>query len=134
MKKREKASQVAAKNPPYLATPGTFDQTFPTVTDFTIEIEEDDGGWPIKNGKSRFTFANRSTMPSIVNCTNRLCYNGGVSIQRLLESMIASGKTTLEIHERCQGYAGSPAGRRRYRDCVHGFKIFARVTLPDTAQ
>jgi hypothetical protein len=41
--------------------------------------------------------------------------------------MEAEGKTDAEYHESCQGYEGSPKGRRNYGPCDNTFQI--KVTV-----
>ena len=63
-----------------------------------------------------------------VNCSNKLCYNGGVSVCDVLRHMVDAKLTEYESEVRiCQGYEGSPKGRRRRNPCVHTFKVEARV-------
>jgi hypothetical protein len=51
----------------------------------------------------------------------------------ILRYMIASRLTEFEATERCQGYEGSPKGRKRHRDCMHMFKVTIRLAFKDAA-
>lgn len=129
-----KASDVAAQRVPFFGQSGTFDETFPEIADLEISVEETDGGWPVEHGEHRFTFSNRQHLRPYINCRNRACYNGGISIERLLSMMIAARSTLFEDQERCQGYEGSPKGQRRYRDCMHAFKVRIKLAFKEAPE
>ena len=75
MRRRQKAQEVFIEHPPVFGTPGTFEQTFPQVEAVTVEIEEYGDGIYGGERSRRYT---RESLAEYVNCSNPLCYNGGV--------------------------------------------------------
>lgn len=67
------------------------------------------------------THLTEQTARPFVDCSNSLCYGGGVAIQPILSEMVAEGKTDSESRRPCKGYEGSR--RSRVRDCVHSFTV-----------
>lgn len=124
-KRHEKASDVFAKASYAFSRKVGFQEAFPTVEEVKVEVEE------TEYGQSVLTHYHDSTIGTLgeyVNCTNPSCYNGGVRIGDILRQMVAKNLTE---HESalifCQGYEGSPKGRKRYRSCRHSFKVKARI-------
>lgn len=42
--------------------------------------------------------------------------------------MVSKKQTDLETVAICQGYEGSPKGKRRYRSCINSFKVKVHIT------
>jgi hypothetical protein len=70
---------------------------------------------------------NETNVGEYVDCENRLCYNGGVSIGQKLRDMVRGQETEAEFSAICKGYEGSPQGRRKYRTCLNRFEVKIRV-------
>jgi len=125
--KRQKASDVFADSNLLFRRKGTFEEAFPQIEDITIEVEETDFGMAGSGPNSRFTKDNIKYMGEYVDCSNPLCYNGGVAVGSLIKDMIYSKQPELETTEICKGYEGSPKGRRKYGDCLHMFKVKIQI-------
>lgn len=121
--RRMKASEVAAQHPRWLATPTSdFSKAFPTIAEVRIDVV------------SRFTpsgeereYSTRSEPREFIDCTNPRCYNGGVPLGHMLRGMVEGRKTEEQWSPPCQGYEGSPKGRRQTGPCDNHFTV--KVTL-----
>ncbi len=49
----------------------------------------------------------------------------------IIHAMVRDKKTDHEEERKCQGYEGSPKGRKRYRSCLHSFHIKAHIDYKD---
>jgi len=127
---RQKASDVFANTNFLFATKGSFTEAFPTIEEARIEVEETDFGRPLRthHGNSQ-----HGSISEFVNCSNSLCYNGGVSIGDVLRHMVREQLTEYESRSSCRGYEGSPKGRKKYRDCLHGFRVKAWIKYKSAA-
>jgi len=96
----------------------SFDQAFPEIEDITVTIKE--SGHGVRREFSARTFG--KSVGEYGNCSNPLCYKGGVNVGHLIRSMVSGKKTHLEEFSICRGYEGSPKGRRRYRSCINTFQ------------
>jgi hypothetical protein len=98
---------------------------------FEVFIED----WGYSNdSKSQRTLVFTPSHPpgEFVNCNNPECYNGGVSIQNILTYFMIPGRQT-EYSERlrCQGYEGTPKGRKNRGPCDRSFDVKVTVTYRD---
>lgn len=117
--KRQKASDVFRETEFLFAKKSGFDQAFPQIASLSGTVEEDGDGvskW------RRIRYLSKET-GEYFDCSNPLCYNGGFSVGNILRGMVASGATREEDTHFCQGYEGSPKGRRRDRDCMNSFRV-----------
>jgi hypothetical protein len=126
MKARKKASDIFQETDYAFVKKVPFLEAFPEIEDFKIEVSEStDMIW---GGRERSCTYTRTQPPGeFVDCTNPVCYGGGVSIGEILRFMIDEGKTEEEVSRGCRGHEGSPQGRRKYRTCMHHFHV--RVSL-----
>jgi len=118
-----KASDMFNKQPELFAKKGTFEEAYPDIEDFQIEVEE--AGLHYQPINERFD--PEQPPGEYFNCHNSRCYGGGVSIGKILQKMGRERLETFETTESCKGYEGSPKGRRKYQNCEKCFKI--KVTL-----
>ena len=118
---RLKASDVFRETNYIFAKKVSFDEAFPEIEDLTVEVEE--FGHGISGWGQKFIYRKQNFPGECINCSNPLCYNGGFSIGSILREMARNKQTELETEKMCQGYEGSPKGRKRYRDCSNSFKI-----------
>ena len=117
--RRQKASDVFQETNLLFAKKSGFDQAFPQIASLSGTVEEDGDGvseW------RRIRHLSKDT-GEYFDCSNPLCYNGGFSVGSILRGMVASGTTHKEDNLFCQGYEGSPRGRRRDRDCMNSFRV-----------
>lgn len=128
MRERQKANDVFAQQQRLLSPPARFTQAFPTVKSVIVDVEEREIGEEPR--RRRFT---EHDLSEYVNCSNRLCYNGGVDVGDVLRRAVEKRETEFTFSRACQGYEGSPKGRRRYRECMHRFVVTARVEYREAA-
>lgn len=87
-----------------------------------IEVTEvEDGMWE-KNPKSRGVFS-RENLPEYMNCSNPICYAGGISIGGIVRDNLKTNKEEIIVRKKCPGYKGSKKGRKNYGNCAHTFII-----------
>lgn len=120
---RPKASDIFSESNYVFAKKVGFDEAFPEIEDVTVEVEETGDG---VYGKGSLAYR-KPHVGEFIDCSNPLCYNGGISIGSFLREMIRNRQTELETSKMCQGYEGSPKGRRVYRRCFNFFKIKVSV-------
>jgi len=131
MKEREKASDIFNDTDHVFSKKVSFNEAFPQLEDYTIEVLElEDMMW----GKEvRTRLFNRDNPPvESVDCSNHICYSGGISIGSILRNMVREGKTEEAVTEKCRGYEGSPKGQKRYRSCAHFFKVKVKLKYKDS--
>jgi len=124
----KKASEVFAESNFVFSRKVSFREAFPQLESARVEVEELPHGNPAHSMK--FTY-DTDEIGEYIDCHNPLCYNGGFSLGKIIREMVAQRKTHLETHRLCQGYEGSPKGRRKYRDCLHFFNIRVSLTYRD---
>lgn len=118
---RQKASDVFREANFVFGKKVSFAEAFPQIDNLVIEVEE--RGHDIWKGGNKKTYGIDYLPGEYINCSNPLCYNGGFSIGEILRDMVNNKKTEMETSEICQGYEGSPKGRRIYRRCHNLFRI-----------
>jgi hypothetical protein len=117
----KKASDIFQESE-YAFAKTPFAQAFPEIEDFTIEVVEcEDPIWRKESGTR--TYTKNHPPGEFVDCTNRVCYGGGVSIGEILREMIRQSNSENEVAKRCRGYEGSPKGQRKHRRCIHEFTV-----------
>jgi len=119
-----KASDVFQKTEYVFSQKASFEEAFPEIEDVSVEVEE--SGQGVHKGFNKLTYK-KKYIGEYINCSNPLCYNGGFSIGGILREMIRNNKVDLETTESCQGYEGSPKGRRRYKPCWNFFKVKVHI-------
>jgi hypothetical protein len=125
-KGRQKASDVFADTNFAFATNGPFSEAFPTIEEARIEVEETDFGEPLRTHHEN---SKHGGIGEFVDCSNPMCYNGGVNVADVLRHMVRENLTEYETgNQSCQGYEGSPKGRKKHRNCLHGFNVKAWIT------
>lgn len=115
--RRQKASDVFREAAHFLGEKVSFARAFPQIADIHVEVVETragTGGTPRHYGKQG--------LGEYINCSNRLCYNGGFRIGSAIRDMVSGQETTREGSSLCQGYEGSPKGRKKYGPCDRFFK------------
>jgi hypothetical protein len=129
---RKKASDIFNESNLVFGRKVTFDEAFPQIEDLKVEVIESGHGII---GQSRKSFYRKQYFPGeYINCSNPLCYNGGFSIGSILREMVSNKQTELETTESCQGYEGSPKGRRKYKGCLNFFKIKISIKYKENTQ
>jgi len=124
--RRMKASDVFNQSTPFLGKTSNFDEGFPGIADLRVTVRETD--WDQSEvGHHYYTSPN---IGRFVDCSNPRCYNGGFNLQSFvsLHTYGKDRKTLLEATSPCQGYEGSPKGRKNYGPCDHRFEVKVEVT------
>lgn len=120
MEKRKKALDIFRESEYVFAKCG-FDEAFPEIAELRINVQE------LRYNVEVYSRQYGRNISEFVNCNNRLCYNGGFSIGDILRQMVAEKEAEKDVTVFCQGYEGSPKGMRRYRNCMHRFKVHIDV-------
>src|SRR5258708_116472 len=93
---RLKASDVHARAN-YVFGGGTkrvpFSEAYPDVESLTAEVEESGDGTTQLNRRRQYS---ERTMQPYHDCHNPSCYNGGVNLRGLMDSMVASRQEEVE--------------------------------------
>ena len=122
MKDREKLTEVFAKTEPMFAKKVGFSEALPTIAKGRVEIKEYRS---LANDKPLNTVLRTDPrrIGEYYDCSNIVCYQGGVQIGDLLRQMVDEKSKSLREMKSCIGYEGSPKGRHRYRSCAHRFEV-----------
>jgi hypothetical protein len=95
------------------------------IADLHVEVREvDDLIW---GHNERVRVFGKDNLPEYVNCSNPICHGGGISISEIIRNVIQERKEDDEVRKKCPGYEGSPKGRRKYKSCVHTFKVKVHI-------
>jgi hypothetical protein len=95
-----------------------FSEAFPLIKNVKVKVEEYDWGNLIGTN-----YYSESNMAEFINCRNPKCYNGGFRIAEQLRFMEYDKETQKKLEISCQGYEGSPKGRKKDGPCYHDFKV-----------
>jgi hypothetical protein len=119
--RRMKASDVFANTDFFLGKTTSFKEAFPAVEDIRVEVTETGEG---VNPRLATSVYRLGSMPGqYVDCHNPRCYNGGFNLGQLIMFMTDSRETEKETEMHCQGYEGSPKGRKKDGPCFNRFKV-----------
>jgi len=118
---REKASDVFRNTDFLFSKKGTFAESFPMIEDIKVIVKRG-GHYGVSEWNKEEHYG--TNVGEYVDCSNPTCYNGGFSVGNFVRMMIASEQTHFEKeYISCQGYEGSPKGKRRYRSCTNHFAV-----------
>ena len=92
---------------------------FPEIEDIRVEVKETGEGC---NWNSPIVLE-KEQLGSAIDCHNPRCFGGGFPVARVVQQMVRTRQGELKISRRCQGYEGSPKGRRKARDCYNRFEV-----------
>jgi len=102
----------------------TFSEAYPSIAKLHVEISEAAMGF---GSETRQLVLTEDNFRHAVNCSNPVCYGGGIEIGWIIHNMVSKKESDHEERQKCKGYEGSPKGRRRYRSCIHSFHVKAHV-------
>lgn len=125
---RKKASDVFREANYVFAKKAPFREAFPEIESVVVRYRGDGRGVTRFRGDDGWRVLRAEDIGEFVNCSNSLCYNGGFSVGRILRSMVYAKETERTDTAGCQGYEGSPKGRRRYRSCFNHFDVEVKIT------
>ena len=122
-KKHMKASDVYKETKPSFIRRGSFEEVFPNIKEVSVYVKQAKYGRdsPVSRQYSK------NELSEYIDCTNPICYNGGISIGNILRKMVNERQTHFEGHQLCQGYEGSPKGRRKYNRCPVYFEFVVDI-------
>ena len=102
-----------------------FGGAFPTIESLQIDVEEEGEGVSASTASTTYTM--RTLPGEYVDCRNPLCYKGGFNLGAILRTMVERRQEDLQTIEHCQGYEGSPKGRRNDGPCDNRLKVRIRL-------
>ena len=120
---RKKASDVFRDANYMFTTKVSFEEAFPEIEDLKVFVKEYCHG--ARGGINTRSYGKE--VGEFVDCSNPLCYNGGFSLGKIIRNMAGRKETHKEESVMCQGYEGSPKGRRKYRKCINAFEIVVDI-------
>ena len=126
IKDRKKASDIFRESNLVFAKKSPFKEAYPEIDDLTIEVNKT-SHHNYTESPLKHHFSIENPPGEYIDCDNPLCYNGGFSIGSVLRRMVSNKETQKEGSGSCQGYEGSPKGRRRYRSCLSVFRYKANI-------
>ena len=129
---RKKASDVFRESTFVFGDKVPFEEAFPTIEDIEVRVTETGTGL-FGESESRI-LRDKKHIGEFVNCSNSICYNGGVRIGSIINSMVSNLQTEYSKGHICQGYEGSPKGRKKYRNCVNYFKVEIHISYKEKTQ
>lgn len=131
VRERQKAQDVfQERNNPFIEKSSSFEKAFPSIRSIKAKVEERGKGVDYNNqfsGKYKERIYGNNSVTEYINCSNPLCYNGGFSLGHLLRMAEDQKKRRVEEIISCQGYEGSPKGRKRYSSCGNYFSILIDI-------
>lgn len=123
MPDKEKLSDIYNRTTPILGRKvGTFGEAYPTIAKLELTVSEDKGMGGVCN---ETRMSERSFQP-IVNCSNPLCYGGGVNVGRVLHDIAGKKQAQVDSVEMCQGREGTKT--KKSRTCLHRFHVVGEIT------
>lgn len=127
--KRMKASDVFNQSHPFLGKTDSFAKAFPEIEDIRVEIKETGEGIPRwRQDNDISDIYTRNNLPGeYVDCSNPRCYNGGIRLGQIIRFMIDQKQMEYQDTLSCQGYEGSPKGRKKHDDCYNMFDV--KITI-----
>lgn len=126
---RQKASDVWSESNPMFGKKTSFEEAFPQIDSLDVTVEETGKG--VHREPRTWRFSEENPPGKYVDCSNDLCYNGGVDVGSILRAMVRNDETSKETTEFCQGYEGSPKGQKRYKDCINKFEVQIEIEYAD---
>ena len=111
-----------------LAGARTFGECIPEIAAMRIEVTET--RLPFGAAKALRVFTMDNHPGEHIACSAYLCCAGGLPIGEILDRMARHRTTSFSAVVACQGYRGSPKGRRRYGPCSNEFSV--SITLSFT--
>jgi hypothetical protein len=105
---------------PLLREASSFKDAFREIKNVNVVVHEKGEG--VFSDFNETTFSENS-FREMVDCSNSMCYNGGVSIGHLVRRMVRSEETDFQMAKVCQGFEGSQKGKTKYRSCLNTFTV-----------
>ena len=96
-----------------------------------MRIEVVETRLPFGAAKALHVYTMENHPGEFIPCSAYLCCSGGLAIGRMLDRMVRSWTANLSSVVPCQGYRGSPQGRRRYGPCSNQFSVRISLTFAE---
>lgn len=123
--KRLKASDVFHQTEYLFTDKVPFRKAFPKIKSLKVIVKESGRDIHKYNSKRYYTEENAG---QYINCSNSACFNGGFNLGSILRMMDANYQKEVKETFYCQGYEGSPKGRKKYCDCDNIFEVECFIT------
>jgi len=124
--KRLKAQDVFKCDTLFGEKVSEFSKAFPDIASLRGMVEEFDFG-----SLERTMYYSESNIGEYINCGNPRCYNGGFQLGQQLRFMSYDKETKKKFNIHCQGYEGSPKGRKKYGPCDRHFKVEIEIVYKE---
>jgi len=113
----------------------TFEKAYPTVKSIRVEVRPVGEGFEPSRWSNQTEWLevyNETNFQAILNCRNPRCFGGGLNLDYLIRWAVVEAKQTeYETTSHCEGYEGSPNGRRKDGPCDTYFKVKVAVVYKD---
>jgi hypothetical protein len=127
---RLKATEVFAGTDFVFGKKVPFAEAYPEIEDITATVTEQ-GRDVYDDGVRVYS---KGSFGEFINCSNGRCYNGGFRVGTIVADMVRERKTESQTTRNCQGYEGSPKGRKKYRDCDNLFEVEIKIKYREQAE
>lgn len=124
MEDRKKAQDVFNDTNFIFTQKTTFEKAFPEIENISVTVNETGEGPYRGSGTSQY---GKTSIGEFINCKNTKCYNGGFNIGDVIRELVFKKETESEGTAFCQGYEGSPKGRKKYEDCENYFTYKVKI-------
>ncbi len=132
LRKRQKAQEVFQNTRFLFAKEASFAKEFPQIADIKVRVKETGEGVHVNARTKGGSYYNKDSVREFIDCSNPLCYKGGIPLGAVIRQMVSRKETTLEDAATCRGYEGSPKGRRKVRDCLNSFQYTVTLQYKDS--
>ncbi len=128
--RRDKAMDVFNKTNFLLGDKtSSFSKAFPKIQTLRVKVVADGEGVTKYNREESYT--EKRPPGEYINCHNPRCYNGGFRIAQSIRFMVERKQLRESFTEHCQGYEGSPKGRKKYGPCDNVFHVEIELKLEE---
>lgn len=97
--------------------PSSFLEAFPKVK--TLSFEGAQRGDASGEGQREERFS-ETNLPRVIACSNPRCQQGGYDLSAYIITLARDRKPQMEGQIYCNGYEGTPKGRRKGDACFNG--------------
>jgi hypothetical protein len=131
MTERKKAQDLFNETNLIFTEKCSFEEAFPTIEDIKIEVIRKKGVSIYDKGDTS-VYTKVNPPGEFINCDDPYCYKGGFCIGSIIRDMVRNNATENEIpFIKCQGYIGSPKGKKKYKDCFQNFKVKISISYKE---
>lgn len=124
----QKLSDLHARSGGRFGKFALLEEVYPQVAALRYEVSPRGLGGNKPDSDAGVSVFTEQTLPPVIDCPNPICFGGGFHTQPILDRAVRSRLAEVTGREPCQGYEGSPKGRRRYRTCLNSWQVNLRIT------